>query len=756
MTRVLFLSLLCLLVTVGVFAQTPPTPTNLTAVQVNQLGHASVKLAWHGPRGTWSFRVSRSANDTSHYQTIGTTGDTVFVDNMVVVDTAYDYYVKAVAGSLLSGRSNVVHIVITAPPPPTPPPTPTNLTAVLVPGGPNSWDIAVKLNWSAPRGQWDFRIYRSLNDTSHFLAAASTRDTIFVDHGVIPGSRYFYYVKSVAGNAQSGPSNVVNILVVAPPRPRGVIRGTVIDDSTSAPIRGVNMQFFRLAGPTIGCPPPVFTDSLGHYAALLDTGRYIVRANAMCSHNTQCYRPEYFDNCPEPACATVIVVADSSTFTANFGLSRPTPPSYAIVSGFVKDSLNHPLRNASVCLIRTIQEMNYLASLGFVPGTGEEEFALDGVGHTRGILWSGRTDSLGHYSARVISNRKYLALASKSGYLPQYFNHKATVETADTVFVTRDTTGISFNLFVRPIPNNSISGSVKDSAGVGVPSRITLVPARYGNPYPAPTVTRYGHTDSLGNFTLTGVEAGKYFVMAMPFSNFAAAFYKANGCGIIRIQDADTVNITGNVTGINICVKPVHHDGLALVRGTVRSTSNAIIAGVRVIALDAQGEVSSIGIADARGMYELNAVAPGLVTVVADYQGYIAAQVMVSVNVNTYNLDNVNVTMSPSSPTSVDGSGVVPEKFALDQNYPNPFNPSTKISYALSAPSVVTLSVYNVLGQEVATLFNGTSAAGTFEIVWNGKDNFGRLVSSGVYMYKLHATAGATEFTQAKKMLLLK
>jgi flagellar hook assembly protein FlgD len=129
---------------------------------------------------------------------------------------------------------------------------------------------------------------------------------------------------------------------------------------------------------------------------------------------------------------------------------------------------------------------------------------------------------------------------------------------------------------------------------------------------------------------------------------------------------------------------------------------------------------------------------------------------MISISPITYTVDNVNITMSPSSPTSVGTGGVIPERFALDQNYPNPFNPSTKISYALSTPGIVTLKVFNVLGQEVATLVDGNSAAGTFEVEWNGKDNLGRAVSSGVYMYKLHATAGATEFSQVKKMLLLK
>jgi fibronectin type 3 domain-containing protein len=760
MTRVLLVSVLCLVVVFGVLAQTPtplPAPTNLAAVQVNE-NTVKVRLTWDAPDSILSFRIYRSANDTNHYQNIGATNAGLartFIDQMVSVGTQYFYYVKSVRGNQQSGRSNVVDILIAPPPPPTPPPTPTNLTATLVAGGPGTLGNGVKLVWNGGRGPWTYRVFRSAEDTLHYNTAGNTPETTFVDFGVHPGSHYYYFVRAFGmAGGQSGPSNVADIVVTAPVRYQGTINGTVIDDSTAAPIGRVNIQFFRVSSNAWHCPPLVMTDSLGRYSAVLDTGRYIIRANPMCSHNTGCYRAEYYDNCPEPSCATVVVLAESSTFTANFGLSRPTPPSYSYVSGTVNDTLNQPLRNARVSIVRTVQEMNFLGSLGIVPGTGDEEFGIEGVGHTRGVVWSGSTDSLGGYRARVIANRDYIAMASKQGFLPQYFDHKSTASAADIIHVSGDTSGINFNLAVRPIPNNSISGSVKDSAGVGVISRICLLPVRFG--HPGPSLARYFHTDSLGNYTVLGLEAGNYFVLAMPFSNYAPGFYKANDCGIIHIQNADTVNVTGNVTGIDICVDGVHSDGLTVVRGTIRSSSNSVIAGVRMTALDAQGRVVGIGNTDSHGAYILDAVAPGVVTVVADREGYDASQLSISVNANVYSMDNVNITLMPNSPTSVGDPGVIPERFALDQNYPNPFNPDTKISYSLSAPSIVTLKVFNLLGQEVTTLVAGNSAAGTFQVVWNGKDNLGRSVSSGVYMYKLHATAGTTEFSQVRKMLLLK
>lgn len=85
--------------------------------------------------------------------------------------------------------------------------------------------------------------------------------------------------------------------------------------------------------------------------------------------------------------------------------------------------------------------------------------------------------------------------------------------------------------------------------------------------------------------------------------------------------------------------------------------------------------------------------------------------------------------------------------YELSQNYPNPFNPETRISYTISKPSDVKLSIYNVLGQKVAELVNAKQAAGKYQVTWNAKD-----VSSGVYFYRLEAG----DYTRTMKMMLLR
>jgi hypothetical protein len=92
-----------------------------------------------------------------------------------------------------------------------------------------------------------------------------------------------------------------------------------------------------------------------------------------------------------------------------------------------------------------------------------------------------------------------------------------------------------------------------------------------------------------------------------------------------------------------------------------------------------------------------------------------------------------------------------PLEFALLQNYPNPFNPTTRIKYDLPSDSRVTIKIYNLLGQEVATLVDGMQEAGYKSVEWNASD-----FPSGVYIYRLSAEAEGKSFMDVKKVVLLR
>ena len=110
------------------------------------------------------------------------------------------------------------------------------------------------------------------------------------------------------------------------------------------------------------------------------------------------------------------------------------------------------------------------------------------------------------------------------------------------------------------------------------------------------------------------------------------------------------------------------------------------------------------------------------------------------------------VIMNGTTDVDDDPLGTLPGDFALHPNRPNPFNPSTAIRYDLPEQARVEITVYNMIGQVVRTLVDRHVSPGQHEVIWDGCDDTGHPVSSGLYLYRM--TAG--DFTQSRKMLLLK
>ena len=100
-----------------------------------------------------------------------------------------------------------------------------------------------------------------------------------------------------------------------------------------------------------------------------------------------------------------------------------------------------------------------------------------------------------------------------------------------------------------------------------------------------------------------------------------------------------------------------------------------------------------------------------------------------------------------------DLKSVVPKEFALRQNFPNPFNPITTISFDVPYHSQIILKIYNIRGEEVKTIINDQLEAGRYRFDWQGRNNAGNQVSSGVYLYRLITQTG---LTFSGKMVLMK
>lgn len=116
-------------------------------------------------------------------------------------------------------------------------------------------------------------------------------------------------------------------------------------------------------------------------------------------------------------------------------------------------------------------------------------------------------------------------------------------------------------------------------------------------------------------------------------------------------------------------------------------------------------------------------------------------------------IDDVQIrTGIPQAISSGNGSVEIPDNFVLLQNYPNPFNPATKISFGLPKAAHISLKIYNLLGREVKTLVDSKQPAGHQQVVWDGTNNAGLLLSSGIYFYQLKTES----FLQTRKMMWMK
>ena len=629
------------------------------------------------------------------------------------------------------------------------PTAPANLTISTMMGG------MPMLRWDTSAGALGYRIYRAL-DTMSYSAVGLVERNAFVDFFAYPHATYRYYVTALNHSGESSPSDTVAFSPGHPPHPPvfGTVRGTVADDSSGAPLEGAMVEFFK---------PIQFwktrfalTDSLGHYSAGLDTGVYLLRATRFG------YPPQWYKNVAGPVDATPVTVQALATDTVDFALHRFPVPVPVHIAGTVSDSgTGNPLKDAFVLFLRPNHEFLEIEHMiGLFGGFRAERVFIPELGHMHGVVWAGKTDTAGKYTATVPSGLRYIALAFKGLYELKFYDSKRTPFDADRIFVTGDTAGIDFALVRRPIAPDSIAGTVQDSSGVGIASHVMLIRLTVRGP----EAVRYHMTDSLGNFKFEHVVAGKFLLRAIPVDGYRAAWYSMSDCGVSNYHHADTLTVPGSITDLHVCVKPTGSNGFAVISGhiaggagTFGAASGSSVTGVVVNAVSVTtGEAVGYDITEPDGSYAIENLPPGTYTLVADREGFTsAASASFTVGQSDPSVAGTTLTLTPDAVLGVSRLDQgTPAAYRLEQNYPNPFNPATSISYALPENSRVSLRVYNVLGQLVATLRNGVEPAGYRSVRFDAS-----ALSSGVYFYRLDATSSAnpaSTFTMIRKLLLLK
>ena len=607
-------------------------------------------------------------------------------------------------------------------------PAPTNLKASLL--GPTPGTIpGVTLTWEYGQTMAGFNIYKrvgALSDTTPFMKIGQTSKKAFVDPAE-PGKTFSYYVTAVVNHNESDPSNKVEIAVIPPIEEFGKISGNLFDDSTKTGIRG-NISFIpaidsmHLFG-NFGMS--AMTDSNGNFSAKLKPGSYIIFSS---SHG---YFGEFYNNVQDIKNATKVTVKVGDSLVFSIGLAKLVPPVNYTLSGWVKDGSGAPEKASITAFITNKQH---------TPSCWEMSYAT-------------RTDSQGNYQIKGVRPGDTLVLFAQPmdrAFQPQYYNGKTTFTAADRIGITGNVTDINFTLVAKPVFNNGISGTVKDSAGT------TIV---HGSVYAFKKGTkptdRFGfklrvQIDTLtGIYSFTNLEPGQYILLAEG-RGYIPSFFKFDGSTTMDHRNADSVVVTETtlVTGINFNLK-IHAPrvGGGFVFGIVKGNDGSTLPGTLNFITDASGNFVDYSVTDLDGSYMISNVDAGSYTMVSTLASFQIAQKTLSVDYTSNSTLNVDISLTPNSTTGVNDNAAVINSFDLKQNYPNPFNPSTIISYQIPQNSFVTLKIYNILGKEVASLVNEQQTAGKYN--FNFKANN---LASGIYIYKL--TAGS--FTSVRKLTLLK
>jgi hypothetical protein len=503
------------------------------------------------------------------------------------------------------------------------------------------------------------------------------------------------------------------------------------------------------------------SDSNGYYTiAHVEPGSYKLHAIS----TTPDYASQWYDGQTEAALANVVTVADSDVTTTDFVLrAGPAYHTKVTVSGRVADTLGAALNvPARIFFVRAGFALNANSSIDDFRQSFDDDrhgdFRLD---RNSAFVFAATVDSLGNYTLRIPVGY-YIALAKANGYATTFYQNQTDLTSANAIALQTDTSNISFTMVpLPPVTYGSISGVVVDSAkGIGVRARVIAFRDHWRQRDDYHVAESYTtDTDSTGGYSFNQLLPGTYIIFAIPVGNYAPAYYTTDTSSA-RWKHATTLAVNGNTfTGIDIYVRtlPAALQGYTGMKGLVKGNDENPVTGAFVYAV-ANGQVAGYGMTNSSGNYSINGLAPGTYSVVVDKTGFdeVAPQTTSVTYSNTTTstggvisvpvIQTVNFSVSGTTAVLAPVTNIVRD-YTLQQNYPNPFNPSTTITFALPQAGRTTLKIFNILGQEVASLVDKVENSGPHQVVFNADK-----LSSGVYFYQLHSGS----FVQSKKMILLK
>jgi hypothetical protein len=485
-----------------------------------------------------------------------------------------------------------------------------------------------------------------------------------------------------------------------------------------------------------GRPYTVELDSMGKYSMEVAPGDYVIQLKAYYEDNGEFFMyVEYYNEDPAitahlPKDASQVSVQDDVE-GIDFVLPEPGVKSFTI-SGTVTSGQD-PLEGAMVSFV----SYNFASNLY--------------------ISYSATTDDKGQYSIlgrTILEEDSLIGFAAKDGYLAEFYEDEATFMTADPiVYHPDDNLTIDFDLtMIDPDAGFSIYGSVVDTAG---------------NPVPYGQITAFS-TDLNVGIATTEIDSNGYYAFDSIFVDGSTIYLQAWAGyeympsiydGKDSWDQADAIVIAGDNFQADFVLQKKEDrrfwlgeitgwidPGFGKVTGSDQYEGDMVY--IKRTGTDTWQEVDYV---DENGNFALPFETSSESSISYDLKWtskeHGDQETTVSVDAGS---QEANVTLKLTS-IETDRDPVIRSNRLFDA-YPNPFNPATKIQVDLMSTQKVSLVVYDVTGRQVKTLYNGILEAGSKTLTWNGQDDNGRIVSSGIYFYQLKTA----EFVKTKSVIFLK
>ena len=504
--------------------------------------------------------------------------------------------------------------------------------------------------------------------------------------------------------------------------PLASISGTVTDQSTGQPIAKACVTAFSEIWH--GKPYSVRTDENGNFEIpSVRPGIYVLTAKK------KGYLPEFFEEANRLKDAKLVQVGlNESIENIDFTLSRG-----AILSGTVSvDSSSAPIPGAIVVAKMIGKPIDY------------EAFSKQD----------------GSYQLKGLLPGKYIVKALARGYHRQFYLNQTVRDSATVLELAADDSlgQINFSLNAVTQQGGGISGLVLSEAD-SLPIEgawVLAFPKRKGMPY-------ISVTSADGSYNFSNLPGGTYFVLAWA-KGFLGEFY--DGVRNWKKATPVKVNVPDVVDDVNFSLAPVSEGTYSIAGRVFSHNEDQPLEHVFVYAHGRNG-ANGFAVSDEDGNYRISGIPAGHYCIFAARVGFwqqpadsTSGSDSLDVSVGSgENIENASITMAEVAFTAVQETDDAsqPATYRLLQNYPNPFNPETQISYQLPQSGLVTVNVYNMLGQKVRTLIDKNQEAGVHFVRWAGRNDFGQPVSSGVYLVEIQVRRqGKTAFQSVKKMVLMR